>query len=67
MKHLDKQPRRPSKPDRGLDKLHPPSDVAPNAARGGDKESNEPLPRPLKGGDQPQTSPAKKPGPQGRS
>jgi hypothetical protein len=53
MKNLDKQTRPASKKDMTLDKLHPASDVSPYAAKGGDKESNEPLPRPLKGSDQP--------------
>jgi hypothetical protein len=61
VKHKDQQPRRLSKADVSQDKLQPPSDVSPHAAKGGDKESNEPLPRPL-GGKGPQTSPGKKPG-----
>lgn len=62
MKQVDKQPKRPSKADVGQDKARPASDVSPHAARGGDKESHEPLRRPLKGSSQPQTSPGKKPG-----
>lgn len=62
MKHLDKQPKRPSKAGMNQDKMQPASDVSPHAAKGGDKESNEPLRRPLKGSNQPQTSPGKKPG-----
>jgi hypothetical protein len=53
MKHLDKQKRPASKKDMPLDKLQPASDVSPHAAKGGDKESHEPLPRPLKGSEQP--------------
>jgi hypothetical protein len=47
----DQQLRRPSKQGVPIDKLLPPSDVSPHAAKGGDKESNEPLPRPMKGGE----------------
>jgi hypothetical protein len=43
----DKQTRSPSKKEMPQDKLLPPSDVAPRAAKGGNKESNEPLPRAL--------------------
>jgi hypothetical protein len=56
----DKQPRRASK-DVSLDRLHPRSDMSTRAL-GGDKESNEPLRRPLKGGSgQPQNTPPRKP------
>jgi hypothetical protein len=61
MKRADKQPRRASKADLPPDKLQLPSDVSSGAARGGDKESREPLPRPLKGGAQPHTTPPHKP------
>jgi hypothetical protein len=57
----DKQTRPPSKKEMPQAKLLPPSDVAPRAARGGDKESNEPLRRALKSSGQ-QTSPGRKPG-----
>lgn len=63
MKHIHNQPKRASKADMTRDQRQPASDVSPHAAKGGDKESNEPLRRPLKGGSgQPQTSPGKKPG-----
>jgi hypothetical protein len=45
MKHKDRQLRSPSKAGLAQDKLLPASDVSPHAAKGGDKESNEPLPR----------------------
>ena len=61
MKHGDKQPRRPSKAGVPSDRVEKPSDVAPRAARGGDKESNEPLPRRLKGSSQPRTTAGRKP------
>ena len=56
----DKQPRRSSK-NVPSDKLHPRSDM--NArAKGGDKESNEPLRPRLQGGSgQPQSTPPRKP------
>jgi hypothetical protein len=54
----DKQPRRPSK-DVSLDKLHPASDMG-KRAKGGDKFSNQGLPRREKASG-PQTTPAKKP------
>jgi hypothetical protein len=57
----DKQIRPASKKGMPQDKLLPPSDVAPHASKGGDKESNEPLPRTLKGSGPP-TSPGRKPG-----
>lgn len=57
----DKQVRSPSKKGMPQDKLLPPSDVAPHAAKGGDKESNEPLPRTLKKSG-PATSTGRKPG-----
>jgi hypothetical protein len=57
----DKQTRSPSKKEMPQDKLLPPSDVAPRAAKGGNKESNEPLPRALKSSG-PRTSPGRKPG-----
>lgn len=57
----DKQPRRPSKSGVASDHVQKPSDVAPRAARGGDKENNEPLPRRLKGSSQPRTIPGRKP------
>ena len=60
MKRENKQPRRPSKAGLSQDKLQPPTDVSPQATRGGDKESNEPLRRPLKSRGA-QTSPARKP------
>jgi hypothetical protein len=63
MKHIDKQPKRASKADMSRDQRQPASDMSPHAAKGGDKQSNEPLRRHLKGGSgQPQTSPGKKPG-----
>jgi hypothetical protein len=55
----DKQPRRPSKQDVSTDKLQPASDM--NArAKGGDKESNEPLPRRQKSSGA-ETTPSRKP------
>lgn len=57
----DKQARAASKKGMPQDKLLPPSDTAPRAAKGGDKESNEPLPRTLKSSGPP-TSPGRKPG-----
>ncbi|HEY0824130.1 MAG TPA: hypothetical protein VGD76_10120 [Ramlibacter sp.] len=54
----DKQPRRASK-DVGIDKLHPRSDMNSRAA-GGDKESNEALPRRKKSSGV-QSTPARKP------
>lgn len=54
----DKQPRRASKPV-ARDKLHPRSDMN-TLAKGGDKESNEPLPRKLKSGGA-QSTPSRKP------
>ena len=56
----DKQPRRWSKKDVSLDKLHPRSDMNTRAS-GGDKESNEPLRAKMKssGG---QSTVGKKPG-----
>ena len=57
----DHQPRRPSKEDVPRDKLQPGSDMN-ERAKGGDKESNEPLHRPKEGGDQPQSSPGRQPG-----
>lgn len=56
----DKQPRRPSK-DVAQAQLHPRSDMN-TSAKGGDKESNEPLRKRLKGGAQGQTSVGRKPG-----
>lgn len=56
----DRQASSPSRKGMPQDKL-PPSDVAPHAARGGDKESHEPLPRGLRGSG-PSTSPGRKPG-----
>lgn len=57
----DKQLRRSSK-DVSLDKLHPRSDMN-TRAKGGDKESNEPLRRPLKGDSaQPRNAAGRKPG-----
>ena len=55
----DKQPRRASK-NVAIDKLHPRSDMNTRAA-GGDKESNQPLPRRLKSSGA-QTTPSRKPG-----
>jgi hypothetical protein len=62
MSHEDNQPRRDSKPQTP-DKQQPASDMN-ERAKGGDKESNEPL-RSEKEGDnrQPQSSPGTKPGP----
>jgi hypothetical protein len=40
----DKQPRRPSKQDLPADKLHPSSDMG-KRAKGGDKFSNQGMPR----------------------
>lgn len=57
MKHADKQPQRPSKAGLSPDKLHPPTDVDTQGATGGDRESRQPLHRPLKGAEQPQTPP----------
>jgi hypothetical protein len=57
----DRQARSTAKKGTPQDKLQPTSDVAPRAAKGGDKESNEPLPRGLKGSGPP-TSPGRKPG-----
>jgi hypothetical protein len=54
----DKQPRRASK-DVAIDKLHPRSDMN-TRAKGGDKESHEPLPRRLKGSEQPATTGSRK-------
>ena len=55
----DKQPRRASK-DVASDKLHPRSDMT-RRAKGGDKESNEPLPRGMKSSGA-QSTPKRKPG-----
>jgi hypothetical protein len=55
----DKQPRRASKSDLPADKLHPASDMG-KRAKGGDKFSNQGLPRREKSSG-PQTTPAKKP------
>jgi hypothetical protein len=55
----DKQSRRPSK-NVSLDKLHPASDMN-SRAKGGDKESNEPLRGKLKSGGA-QSTPPRKPG-----
>jgi hypothetical protein len=52
MKHVDKQPKRASKAGVPPDKAQPRADVSPDATRGGDKESREPLPRPAKGASQ---------------
>jgi hypothetical protein len=57
----DKQIRSLSKKEMPQDKLLPPSDISPKAARGGDKESKEPLPRTLKSSGA-RTSPGRKPG-----
>jgi hypothetical protein len=46
----DKQPRRPSK-DLPADKLHPASDMG-KRAKGGDKVSNQGMPKRMKGGEQ---------------
>ena len=54
----DKQPRRASK-DVSLDKLHPASDMG-KRAKGGDKVSNQGLPRRLKGSEQPETTSTRK-------
>jgi hypothetical protein len=54
----DKQPRRASKAV-ARDKLHPPSDMN-TLAKGGDKESNEPLRKQLKSSG-PQSTPSRKP------
>lgn len=57
----DRQSRRAGKAV-ALDKLHPRSDMN-TRAKGGDKESNEPLRRPLKGDStQPRTAAGRKPG-----
>jgi hypothetical protein len=61
MKRQNKQLRSPSKAGQAQDKLQPPSDVSPQATRGGDKESNEPLQRTLRSRG-PQNSPGRKPG-----
>ena len=55
----DKQPRRASK-DVAIDKLHPRSDMN-SRATGGDKESNEALPRRKKASGA-QSTPSRKPG-----
>ena len=61
MSKQDHQPRRDSKP-LPLDKLHPASDMN-ERAKGGDKESNEPLrPRKEGGSGQPQSTPGRQPG-----
>lgn len=59
MAKMDKQPRRPSKPDAAGSRRHPPSNMD-SLASGGDKESHEPLRRQLKGSQQPQSSPGRK-------
>ena len=57
----DKQPRRASKPA-ARDKLHPPSDMN-TLAKGGDKESHEPIRKQLSGSSgQARTSAGRKPG-----
>jgi hypothetical protein len=61
MKQKDNQLRSPAKAGLAQDKLLPASDVSPHAARGGDKESNEPLPRGQKSKDA-QTSSGRKAG-----
>jgi hypothetical protein len=55
----DKQPRRPSKQDLPADKLHPESDMG-KRAKGGDKVSNQGLPKRQKSSGVAST-PAKKP------
>jgi len=55
----DKQPRRASKKSAPLAKLHPRSDMS-TRAKGGDKESNEPLRARLGSSDSPQNGPAKR-------
>jgi hypothetical protein len=55
----DKQPRRPSKQDVPADKLHPETDMD-KRAKGGDKVSNQGMPRRQKSSG-PTTTPAKKP------
>jgi hypothetical protein len=55
----EKQPRRPSKQDLPADKLHPASDMG-KRAKGGDKFSNQGLPRRQKSSG-PQTTTGKKP------
>lgn len=62
MKQSGKQPTRASKAAMPEDRHLPPSDVSPQAGKGGDKESNEPLRKHLKGGTQARTSPGRKPG-----
>lgn len=57
----DKQPRRASKPAASRDQLLPASDMN-TLAKGGDKESNEPLRKKLKGSSQPANAPSRKPG-----
>ncbi len=52
MNKPDKQPSRPSNADVPAVKRQPPTDVSPQGTSGGDKESNEPLQRPLRGGAQ---------------
>jgi hypothetical protein len=54
----DRQPRRASK-DVSVDKLHPASDMG-KRAKGGDKESNQGLPRRQKSSGA-QTTPSRKP------
>jgi hypothetical protein len=55
----DKQPRRASKKDATVSQLHPRSDMN-TRAKGGDKESNEPLRARLGSSDSPQNGPAKR-------
>jgi hypothetical protein len=62
MSHKDKQPSRASKAGVPPDKRQPASDVAPRAAKGGDKENNSPLPR-RKQSSGLQSTPGRKPGP----
>jgi hypothetical protein len=61
MSHKDKQPGRASKAGVPPDKREPASDVAPRAAKGGDKEDNTPLARRMKSSG-PQNTPGRKPG-----
>lgn len=55
----DKQPRRPSKSGLPAEKLHPESDMG-KRAKGGDKFSNQGMPR-REESSGPQTTPGKKP------
>lgn len=59
MSKQDHQPRSPSKQDLPADKLHPASDMG-KRAKGGDKVSNQGLPRRKEGAEQTAVSPVTK-------